>query len=90
MVVRGFVNDRRQLARLILSETKRLQGPLKFIPKLISKGYSKSDIEIVLDELFNSGELDLDAAREELIKRAEGLSYEERAKLLYKNGFGNS
>ena len=90
MVMRGFVNDRRQLSRLILAEVRRLQGPQKFIPKLISKGYSRSDIEIVLDELSDSGELDLDAAREELLSRYPDLSYEERARLLYKNGFGNS
>ena len=90
MVMRGFVNDRRQLSRLILAEVRRLQGPQKFIPKLISKGYSRSDIEIVLDELSDSGELDLDAAREELLSRYPDVSYEERARLLYKNGFGNS
>lgn len=90
MVMRGFVNDRRQLSRLILAEVRRLQGPQKFIPKLISKGYSRSDIEIVIDELSDSGELDLDAAREELLSRYPDVSYEERARLLYKNGFGNS
>lgn len=90
MVMRGFVNDRRQLARLVLSEAKRLQGPQKFIPKLISKGYSRSDIEVVLDELSESGELDLASVREQLLSRYPDISYEERMRLLYKNGFGNS
>jgi len=89
MVMRGFVNDRRQLARLILSEVGRLQGPLKFIPKLISKGYSRSDVLIVIDELSESGELDLDAVREQLLSEYPDISYEERRALLYKNGFGN-
>lgn len=89
MVMRGFVNDRRQLARLIQYEVKRLRGPLKFIPMLISKGYSRSDIEIVIDELTDSGELDVDAAREELLSRYPDASYEERRAILYKNGFGN-
>jgi SOS response regulatory protein OraA/RecX len=87
MVMRGFVDDKRQLARLIASEVKCLHGPIKFIPKLVSKGYSRSDIEIVIDELTESGEIDLDAARALLIERAGDISYEERAKLLYKNGF---
>lgn len=90
MVMRGFINDRRQLERLITNEVKMLRGPMKFIPKLVSKGYSRSDIEIVIDELTESGEIDLDRARRELLSMAVGLSYEERAKLLYKNGFGNS
>ena len=89
MVMRGFINDRRQLERLILNEVKMLRGPMKFIPKLISKGYSKSDIEIVIDTLTENGEMDIDAARQELLLKAGDLSFEEQAKLLYKNGFGN-
>ena len=90
MVMRGFINDRRQLERLIVNEVKMLRGPMKFIPKLISKGYTKSDIEIVIDELTERGEIDIEAAREELLSKADGLSFEERSKLLYKNGFYNS
>ena len=89
MVMRGFVNDRRQLARLIINEVGRLRGPKRFIPKLMSKGYSRSDIEIVLDELSSSGEVDIAAAREKLLESAGELSYDEREKLLYKNGFSN-
>ncbi len=90
MVMRGFINDRRQLERLIANEVRMLRGPMKFIPKLISKGYSRSDIEIVIDTLTESGEIDIDAARLELLSKAGDLSFEERSKLLYKNGFGNS
>ena len=90
MVMRGFVNDKRQLERLIINEVGKLQGPKRFIPKLVSKGYSRGDVEIVLDELLSSGEVDLDAAREKLLESAGELSYDERAKLLYKNGFSNT
>ena len=87
MVMRGFINDHRQLERLIANEVRMLRGPMKFIPKLISKGYSRGDIEIAIDELSERGEIDLDAARRELLSKAGELSEEERAKLLYKNGF---
>ena len=87
MVMRGFINDHRQLERLIANEVRMLRGPMKFIPKLISKGYSRGDIEIAIDELSERGEIDLDAARCELLSKAGELSDEERAKLLYKNGF---
>ena len=87
MVMRGFINDHRQLERLIANEVRMLRGPMKFIPKLISKGDSRGDVEIAIDELSERGEIDLDAARRELLSKAGELSEEERAKLLYKNGF---
>ena len=87
MVMRGFVNDLRQLKRLVARELSSLVGPSKFIPKLISKGYSKSDIEIALDELSESGEGDVEAARRALIEKNKDLPENELRALLYKRGF---
>ena len=89
MVMRGYVNNVRQLERLIVNEVARLSGPRKFIPKLIAKGYSRSDIDIALDELIARGEIDLDSAREALIKKYGDPSCEERCAILYKHGFSD-
>ena len=89
MVMRGYVNNVRQLERLIVNEVARLSGPRKFIPKLIAKGYSRSDIDIALDELIARGEIDLGSAREALIKKYGAPSCEERCAILYKHGFSD-
>ena len=90
MVGRGYVDDRRQLARLVkgLVNVNNL-GPNRIYPRLIAKGYSRSDIEIVMDELSSSGEIDFDAARESLLERKlpDGATDTDIKKILYKNGF---
>ena len=85
MVSRGYVNSHRQLEKLITNEVNlKNSGPLKLIPKLISKGYKKSEITEVIEELESSGEIDFDAARERLLR---GVPTEDAKKILYKNGF---
>ena len=90
MVSRGYINAERQLRNLIINEvTCHLSGPRKFIPKLIAKGYSKSKIEAVVDELLDSGDIDFEAAKARLIesKLPEDADGEQIKKLLYKNGY---
>ena len=89
MVNLGYINNVRQLERLISAEVAKLTGPKKFIPKLISKGYSKNDIEIALDELVARGEVDLDRARGVLLEKFSASSEKERAEILYKHGFSS-
>ena len=85
MVSRGYVNSHRQLEKLITNEVNlKNSGPLKLIPKLISKGYKKSEITEVIEELESSGKIDFDAARERLLR---GVPTEDAKKILYKNGF---
>ena len=90
MVSRGYVNEKNQLERLILTEAnQKLRGPLKIIPALINKGYSSSDVREVLRRLTDEGEIDFSANAERLIEKklpaeADG---EEIKKLLYKNGY---
>ena len=57
---------------------------MKLIPKLISKGYKKSEILEVIDELKSRGEIDFDLAKERLLR---GVPEDGTGKILYKNGY---
>ena len=85
MVSLGYINSRRQLEQLVKAEVnKKNTGPKKLIPKLVSKGYNKSEIREVIDNLIIRGEIDFDAARERLL---QGVPEDEVGKILYKNGY---
>ena len=86
----GYINEQRQLERLILNEANvNLKGPYKIIPKLAAKGYSVALIKSVFKELCESGEIDLNKNRQKLIakKLGEDADGEQKRILLYKNGF---
>ena len=86
----GYINTERQIKKLIINEVSyNLSGPRKIIPKLINKGYSKSDIEAAVSELVDTGEVDFEAAKARLIesKLPENADEEQIKKLLYKNGY---
>lgn len=86
----GYINETRQLERLVLREANvNLCGKGKIVPKLVSKGYARADVESVIDSLEASGEIDFDLNKQNLILKKLGDSAEpdEVKKLLYKNGF---
>ena len=90
MVSLGYINTERQL-RLIIKNLVCVSnlGKRKIIPKLMAKGYSRSDIEAQIDELIYLGEIDFELAKQRLIEKkatpdADG---EQIKNLLYKNGF---
>lgn len=90
MVSLGYIDEQRQLSRLISEEANRkLLGPRKIIPKLLSKGYSMKDVRRVIDELTSSGEVDFDENRERLLERQGYLADDDEQikKLLYKYGY---
>lgn len=90
MVSLGYINSVRQLESLITDEVNlHLRGPLKIIPKLVSKGYSRSDIEWVIAELEAGGIIDFDSAKEKLVstKLSPDADEEEIKKILYRNGY---
>ena len=92
MVKLGYVNEKRQLERLILKEANgSLAGPKKLIPKLMAKGYSRADIDSVIDMLCEAGEIDFQKNKEELIakKVTRGATEEEISAILYKNGYSS-
>ncbi len=86
----GYIDEERQLERLILAEANgHLTGPLKLIPKLAAKGYSQDKIRAVISELRTSGELDFEENKRSLIEKKLGGDFteEERDKLLFKHGY---
>lgn len=90
MVGLGYVNEKRQLERLILSEANdRLFGKRKIMARLVSKGYSSGDIRATLLELIERGDVDFSLNRERLIEKRLGSAEntEEVKKLLYKYGY---
>ena len=90
MVERGYINERRQLERLVLDEANRkLRGPLRIIPALVSKGYSSSDVKEVISSLIQSGEIDFGSNARLLLEKklSDPTDDEEAKKILYKNGY---
>ncbi len=90
MVSRGYINEERQLDRLILSEANRnLSGPRKIRAKLLTKGFAGADIDAAIDRLTDSGEIDFKRSAELLIEKklTRGATSEEIKQLLYKNGY---
>ncbi len=90
MVGLGYINAERQLDKIITALVNGSHlGRLKIIPKLMAKGYSRSEIEARIDELLYNGEIDFELAKAELIakKLPSDADGEEIKKLLCKNGF---
>ena len=90
MVGLGYIDEQRQLNRLILTEANgKLYGRNKIVPKLMAKGYSSSDINSVLAELIESGEVDFKKNARLLVEKklAPDADIEEKKKLLYKYGY---
>ena len=90
MVALGYIDERRQLERIILSEANgKLRGPRRIIPALITKGFSSTDVSDVMHRLVDSGEIDFSKnARLLLDKKLPGCTdTEEKKKFLYKNGY---
>lgn len=90
MLSRGYINSRRQIEKLVINEVELHNfGPNKIIPKLLAKGYIKSEITSVIEELVEHGEIDFEESKSRLIESRLGLDAdsEEIKKLLYKNGY---
>ena len=90
MVSLGYIDEVRQLRRLITEDANRkLLGPRKIIPRLMAKGYSLSDVKKEFTALTDSGEIDIDKNKELLLSKYLGESRdpEETKKLLYKYGY---
>lgn len=89
MVSLGYIDEKRQLERLITVEANgKLRGPLRIIPALVNKGYSSSDIREVMHELTESGEVDFRRNAKILLdKKLPVADPEEKKKFLYKNGY---
>ncbi len=90
MVELGYIDELRQLERIILVEANsKLRGPRKIIPALAAKGFATSDISSVMHRLVDSGEIDFSKNARQLIEKKlpDVSDAEEKKKLLYKNGY---
>ena len=90
MVSLGYVDERRQLERLILNEANvKLYGYGRILMKLTAKGYSGKDVRAVTEELVNKGEISFKENAKKLIEKRlpKDAPTEEKRKLLYRNGY---
>lgn len=89
MVSLGYVNEERQLERLILIEANtKLRGPGRILPALMQKGYNSTDVRSILRHLCDSGEIDFtENARRLIEKKLPDGDSEEKRKILFKNGY---
>ena len=90
MATLGYIDEERQLRRLILKEANlNLCGYSKLLPKLVSKGYRAQSVKAVVLSLVSEGEIDFKANAKKLIEKRlpEDASITEKKALLYKNGY---
>ena len=90
MVTLGYINEERQLERIILNEANvKKYGPRKIIQRLASKGYKMHKIKEVLSCLTSSREIDFAKNAQALIEKnlCENYTEEEQDKLLFKYGY---
>ena len=90
MVERGYINESRQLERLILNEANaKLRGPGRIVPALVAKGFSSSDVREALSALTDSGEIDFSKNARLLLEKklSDDGDEEEAKKILFKNGY---
>lgn len=90
MVERGYINESRQLERLILNEANvKLRGPGRIIPALVAKGFSSSDIREALSAFESSGEIDFSRNARLLLEKklSDDADEDEAKKILFKNGY---
>ena len=89
MVMLGYVDEERQLERLILkAANEALLAERRICEKLRAKGYASSLVDRVMSRLVCSGEIDFSENKERLLSRLpDDATDEERIKLLYKHGY---
>lgn len=84
----GYIRERDQLSRLILREANvNLRGPRYIRDKLVAKGYSRTDVDAVMCELTDAGEVDFEANLRRLCEKKGASTPDERRALAYKYGY---
>ena len=90
MCALGYINEDAQLSRMIERLANgQLIGPKKILARLVSKGYSASDIKRAMREMMDSGEIDFSENKRLLLEKysVEDGDTELENKILYKSGF---
>ncbi len=83
----GYLREGDMLLRQFAIFAKRLWGEGKYMPVLLSKGFSRELIERVRERACEEGIYDAACVKEELLSRFPPKSYAEERALLYKYGF---
>ena len=85
----GYIDEDKQLERLILKYHDELLGPKKIMAKLISRSYTPAQVSKMIRALEAQEKLDFVKSKKVLLKTKlqEDASYEDRCKLLYKYGY---
>ena len=83
----GYLREEDMLLRQFAVFKKRLWGPAKYMPALLSKGFSRELIERVRERASEEGVYDAETVKEELFERFSPSGVAEERALLYKYGF---
>ena len=83
----GYLREEEMLLRQFAVFKKRLWGPAKYMPALLSKGFSRELIERVRERASEEGVYDAEGVRQELFERFSPNGIAEERALLYKYGF---
>ena len=87
LIEKGYLREEDILLRQLAVFKKRLWGPRKYLPALLSKGFSRELIERVREQARNEGVYDEESVKAELLERFSPNGVAEEKALLYKYGF---
>jgi len=83
----GYIKEEEMLLRQFAVFAKRMWGPAKFIPSLLSRGFSREMIEQAAKRAAKEEIYWAEAVKEALLEKFEPRDDAERRALLYKYGF---
>ena len=87
-IARGYIDEERQLKRLVEREANEsLRGKYYIKKKLLARGYRSADIDRAIRALIDDGELDFEANFEHLAEKKGAFDDGSRLQLLYKYGY---
>ncbi len=88
----GYINEERQIKRLVLHEAStNLLGYRRLVAKLVSKGYNREKVTTAIADLTASGDIDFEENKRLLLEKrlSDDADDEQRARLIYKYGYNN-
>ena len=84
----GYIDEKEQIARFVIREANEsLKGQLLILRKALAKGFKSDEVNSVIRELTELGEVDFEANFNRLAEKKGALTEEDRAALRYKNGY---
>ena len=83
----GYIREDELLLRQLEIYAKRLWGPRKFMPSLLEKGFSHTDIQDALRVAKDTGVYDAERIKETLLASLPSADVSARRAWLYKHGF---